>query len=167
MNLLLPRDIPLGRLIDFAARVLSQRWSRYLAEHHGLTPAGMSVLFTLARGGQLTHREMADQCYVRPATLTGIVDTLERNGLVERRRDPADRRAVRLALTADGDRHVRELSDVMSTDRPLTSVDADPAKATVIREFLLELIHTMSDGEDPRLTAKHSRWQQDQDGKAC
>jgi MarR family transcriptional regulator, organic hydroperoxide resistance regulator len=167
VNLLLPQDIPLGRLIDFAARLLFQRWSRYLAEHHGLTPAGMSVLFTLARGGDLTHREMADRCYVRPATLTGIVDTLERNGLVERRRDPADRRAVRLALTAEGDKHARELFDVISTDRPLTSVDADPAKAAVIREFLLELIHTMSDGEDPTLTAKHARWHQDRDGNPC
>ncbi|HEX7744603.1 MAG TPA: MarR family winged helix-turn-helix transcriptional regulator [Micromonosporaceae bacterium] len=167
MDLLLPRDIPLGRLIDFAARLLTQRWSRYLAEHHGLTPAGMSVLFTLARGGDLTHREMADRCYVRPATLTGIVDTLERNGLVERRRDPADRRAVRLALTAEGDRHARELFDVISRDRPLTSVDADPAKAAVIREFLLELIHEMSDGKDPTLTPRNARWHVDQDGATC
>jgi len=167
VNLLLPRDFPLGRLIDLAARLLSQRWSRYLTEHHGLTPAGMSVLFTLARGGELTHREMADQCYVRPATLTGIVDTLERNGLVERRRDPADRRTVRLALTADGERHAGKLLDLISSDRPLTSVDADPAKAAVIREFLLELIHTMSDGEDPTLTAKHRQWRPDQDGDTC
>lgn len=162
-----PREFPLGRLVDVAARLLSQRWSRYLAEHHGLTPAGMSVLFALAGSGQQTHREIADRCYVRPATLTGIVDTLERNGLVERRRDADDRRSVRLALTTEGDRHVHELLDVISTDRPLTSVDADPAKAAVIREFLLELISATSEGEDPIVIQKHLRGQPTPGGEPC
>ncbi|MFC7548275.1 MarR family winged helix-turn-helix transcriptional regulator [Plantactinospora sp. GCM10030261] len=167
MELLTPRDFPLGRLIDLAARLMSQRWSRYLAEHHGLTPAGMSVLFTLAQGGHMTHRRMAEVCYVRPATLTGIVDTLERSGLVERRRDAADRRAVHLALTSEGERHARELLGVISTDRPLTSVDADPAKAAVIREFLLELIQATSEGEDPTVIEAHLRGGRTPGGEPC
>ncbi|MFB9235185.1 MarR family winged helix-turn-helix transcriptional regulator [Plantactinospora siamensis] len=151
MDLVRLDDVPLGRLLHVAGRMVGQRWSAYLADRHGLTPAGMHVLFTLAHSGELGHREIAERCFVRPATLTGIVDTLERRGLVERRRDAADRRTVRLALTADGRRHVRELSELTQRRDPLTSVDADPANAAVIRSFLLELIGTMSDGEDPVL----------------
>jgi DNA-binding MarR family transcriptional regulator len=126
----------------------SQRWNRYLAERHGLTGAGMFTLLTIAQQGEMTHREIADRCFVRPASLTGVVDTLERDGLVERRRHEADRRSVRLALTADGATHAQAILAVTRSNPPLTSVDADPTKAAVIREFLLELIETMSTGED-------------------
>jgi DNA-binding MarR family transcriptional regulator len=44
---------------------------------------------------------------VTTATLTGILDTLERNGYIERKRHPTDRRRVNLHLTAEG-RHVRD-----------------------------------------------------------
>jgi DNA-binding MarR family transcriptional regulator len=145
------RNAPLGRLVAVAGHLVEQYWGRYLAEHHGLTSAGMRVLFILSRTGDATHREVAEHCFVRPATLTGIVDTLERDGFVERRRDSADRRTVRLALTDQGHQHAQVLTDLIHGDPPLTSVDADPVKRAVIREFLIELILTTSDGEDGRL----------------
>ncbi|GAB3143749.1 hypothetical protein GCM10027290_20590 [Micromonospora sonneratiae] len=141
-------DAPLGRLVAVAGHLMSQQWSRFLAEHHGLTPAGMVALLTIARNGELSHREVAARCFVRPATLTGVIDTLERDGLVERRRGATDRRTVRLALTPAGTDRIGTLLTVIRSNPPLTSVDADPAKAVVIREFLLELIKTMSMGED-------------------
>ncbi|MEU7618550.1 MarR family winged helix-turn-helix transcriptional regulator [Micromonospora rifamycinica] len=146
---------PIGRLLAVAGHLADQRWGRYLAEHHGLTPAGMRVLFTLTHVDDATHGDVADRCFVRPATLTGIVDTLERDGFVERRRDEADRRSVRLALTDKGRERTRALVDRIHTDTPLTSVDADPAKRAVIRDFLIDVITTMSDGEDNRLSTQH------------
>jgi len=142
---------PLGRLIAIAGHVVEQHWGRYLAEHHGLTSAGMRVLVILARLGDTTHREVAERSFVRPATLTGIVDTLERDGFVERRRDVNDRRSVQLTLTDKGREHAQALIEMMHSNRPLTSVDADPAKQAVIREFLAELIATMSEGDVGRL----------------
>jgi DNA-binding MarR family transcriptional regulator len=46
--------------------------------------------------------ELARQWQVTPAVITGIVDRLERRGLVRREPDPADRRRLRLALTECG-----------------------------------------------------------------
>ncbi|MGB2568219.1 MarR family winged helix-turn-helix transcriptional regulator [Micromonospora citrea] len=148
------RQVPIGRLVSVAGHLVDQHWGRYLAEHHGLTPAGARVLFTLAGIQDATHRQVAEQCFVRPATLTGIVDTLERDGFVVRRRDTTDRRSVQLALTDRGREHLRQLVDLIHRDTPLTSVDADPAKKAVIREFLTELIVSMSDGEDSRLNPR-------------
>ncbi|MEU3453867.1 MarR family winged helix-turn-helix transcriptional regulator [Micromonospora sp. NPDC006766] len=142
---------PIGRLVSIAGHLVDQHWGRYLAEHHGLTSAGMRVLFILSRVGDSTHREVAERCFVRPATLTGIVDTLERDGFVERRRDTTDRRSVQLTLTDKGREHAQALIEVIHSDRPITSVDADPAKRAVIREFLTELITTMADGDIGRL----------------
>ncbi|MEO3775366.1 MarR family winged helix-turn-helix transcriptional regulator [Micromonospora sp. B11E3] len=160
VNLVCLDDVPLGRLLAIAGHVVGQRWNRYLAEEHGLTQAGMATLMTLARFGELPHRAVAELCFVRPATLTGIVDTLERDGLVERRRDEADRRSIRLALTPAGRERVAAVTTIIHSGRPLTSVDADPAKAAVIREFLLEII---SLGEEPHVTMPEAR----PEGPAC
>ncbi|WP_320065824.1 MarR family winged helix-turn-helix transcriptional regulator [Micromonospora sp. RTGN7] len=153
-------DVPLGRLLVTAGHIVGQHWNRYLAEEHGLTQAGMGTLITLARHGELPHRVVAERCFVRPATLTGIIDTLERDGLVERHRDDADRRSVRLALTPAGRERVTKLTALMRNTGPLTSVDADPAKAAVIREFLFEVI---SSGEEPKMTSPNAR----PEGPAC
>ncbi|MER7457124.1 MarR family transcriptional regulator [Micromonospora sp. NPDC126480] len=140
MNLFRLHDVPIGRLLVVAGHLTSQRWNRLLAEEHGLTQAGMVTLMTLHEHGELPHRAVAERCFVKPATLTGIVDTLERDGLVERQRDDTDRRSVKLTLTAAGRARVETLQAVLRSDRPLTPVDADPAKAAVIREFLLAVI---------------------------
>ncbi len=150
MGLIQLADAPLGRLMVVAGHLTSQRWNRYLADEHGLTQAGMVTLMALARHGELPHRTVAELCFVRPATLTGIVDTLERDGLVERLRDAADRRSVKLALTPAGRARLEALTAVIQSPRPLTSVDADPEKAAIVRRFLLEVIGS---GEDPGTTA--------------
>jgi MarR family 2-MHQ and catechol resistance regulon transcriptional repressor len=155
---------PLGRLISIAGHVVEQHWGRYLAEHHGLTSAGMRVLLVLLRAGDSTHREMAERCFVRPATLTGIVDTLERDGFVARRRDPHDRRSVQLSLTDKGREHALAIIDLIHSNRPLTSVDADPAKQAVIREFLTEIITSMSDGDLRRLNRNSESHTEDPSG---
>jgi MarR family transcriptional regulator, organic hydroperoxide resistance regulator len=143
------RDAPTGRLLAIAGHVAVRRWRQLLAERHGLTPAGMQVLFALLKEERVSHREMAQRCFVRPATLTGVVDTLAKSGYVERERGAApDRRAVLLKLTASGKAVATQLSDLAQRRAPLTSVDADPAQEAVIREFLLEIIHTLGAGEE-------------------
>lgn len=147
MELVGLHDVPLGRLVAVAGNLANRRWSQYLG-HHGLTPAGMSVMMTLHAHGELTHRETASHCFIRPATLTGIVDTLEKTGHVKRLRTGDDRRTVRLALTQTGAERITQIVKLVHAGQPLTSVDADPAKAAVIREFLLELIGNISEGEE-------------------
>jgi DNA-binding MarR family transcriptional regulator len=58
------------------------------------------VLFRLSRQPGLRQIELADILDVEPITLSRIIDRLSEAGLVERRTDPADRRAWRLEVTA-------------------------------------------------------------------
>ncbi|MFE0589442.1 MarR family winged helix-turn-helix transcriptional regulator [Micromonospora echinospora] len=134
------RDAPLGRLLVVAGHLVAQRWNRRLTEEYGLTQAGLATLMTLDQYGTLTHRAVAERCFVRPATLTGIVDTLERDGLVSRQRDETDRRAVRLTITPAGREKIAGPAALVAANPPLTSVDAEPERAAVIRDFLLEVI---------------------------
>ena len=68
----------------------------------GATKAQWRVLARLHRsGGGIRQIELADALDVEPITLCRMIDRLEEAGLVERRRDEADRRAWRIHLTKE------------------------------------------------------------------
>ncbi len=62
----------------------------------------MGVLFRLYRCGDTPLGDLADDLESSPRNITGLVDHLERDGLVERVPDPEDRRSVRARLTEAG-----------------------------------------------------------------
>ena len=68
----------------------------------GLTPTQLGVLEALLHKGAMTHRDLGRKVLTSAGNMTDVVDKLERRGLVRRMRDPADRRAVRVELTAPG-----------------------------------------------------------------
>jgi DNA-binding MarR family transcriptional regulator len=59
-------------------------------------------------GGPRTPAELADAAGVTRATMTGLIDTLERDGFVKREPDPDDRRMMSVRLTAKGDRFLND-----------------------------------------------------------
>ena len=59
-------------------------------------------------GGPRTPAELADAAGVTRATMTGLIDTLERDGFVKREPDPDDRRMMSVLLTAKGDRFLND-----------------------------------------------------------
>jgi MarR family transcriptional regulator, transcriptional regulator for hemolysin len=65
----------------------------------GVTTAQWRVIAHLGHSPGLKQVELAERLDVEPITACRIVDRLEEAGLVERQRDPEDRRAWRLVLT--------------------------------------------------------------------
>jgi MarR family transcriptional regulator, organic hydroperoxide resistance regulator len=64
--------------------------------------AGLGVLRVLMGADGLKASEVADRAWSSPGTLTAVVNTLVRDGFVERRPDAGDRRVVRLYITDQG-----------------------------------------------------------------
>ncbi|HWK25273.1 MAG TPA: MarR family transcriptional regulator [Solirubrobacter sp.] len=67
-----------------------------------LSRSAASVLATLRDSGPRRITELAESEAITQPTVTALVGRLERDGLVERRRDPEDARAVRVHLTDEG-----------------------------------------------------------------
>ena len=78
----------------------------------GVTRAQWKVLFRLARQPGLRQIELADMLDIEPITLSRIVDRIEEAGFVERRPDPADRRAWRLHVTAQAQPLIAKLRKI-------------------------------------------------------
>ncbi len=97
--------------IGETAHALRKAFDR-LAVGLGVTRAQWKVLFKLTRTPGLRQVELADMLDLEPITLCRIVDRLEEAGLVERTRDPEDRRAWRLHVTAKAQPLVAQLQGV-------------------------------------------------------
>jgi DNA-binding MarR family transcriptional regulator len=67
----------------------------------------LSVLHTLSRNGPLRLTDLTATEQLKQPAITSLVARLERDGLVSRRRDPRDGRAVLLSLTREGRKIVR------------------------------------------------------------
>jgi DNA-binding MarR family transcriptional regulator len=76
--------------------------SRLLARESDLTTSQLIVLQIVAREGKVTPSTVAQATSLTQATVTALVDKLERRGLVSRRRDTEDRRRIWLEPTATG-----------------------------------------------------------------
>lgn len=74
-----------------------------VAERHGLTPIQAKLLFVLIFGSRVMGN-LAATFGVEKAALTGLVDRVERRGLVRRSFVPGDRRAFQVTLTDNGQR---------------------------------------------------------------
>jgi DNA-binding MarR family transcriptional regulator len=80
----------------------SRRVTRAVAEQYGLTGSQLLVLKMLEPRGQVSLSALSEEIRAKNSTVTGIVDRMERDGLVVRRRSGDDRRVVHIELTAKG-----------------------------------------------------------------
>lgn len=88
----------IGVLVSDVTRLLRRRFDAQ-ARSIGVSRAQWRVLIALARAEGINQAGLAERLDVETITVGRMVDRLEEAGLVERRADPADRRAWRLFLT--------------------------------------------------------------------
>lgn len=74
----------------------------FQAEGHAMTPEQWIVLVRLWQDDGATQTELGESTLKDKATLSRILDVMERNGLVVRRLDPVDGRSRRVHLTRAG-----------------------------------------------------------------
>ena len=99
----------LTRAIKESLRELSNQLSllnHHVGAHVELKDVDLDCLELINRHGPLNPSALARRAGLHPATMTGILDRLERGGWIVRERDPADRRAVLLHARRERAREV-------------------------------------------------------------
>ena len=142
----IPEDAPLHTLLLAASRVMGAFYASTLVQAGlRISPAGLGVLRVLLARDGLKSSDVAARGWSSPGTLTSVVNTLVREGYVERRPDPGDRRVVRLYVTDEGR---RICADYLALAGPRWR-DAfgfvSPADEPVIRKFFVDMIGQFSE----------------------
>lgn len=89
-----------------ASTLLTQRLEAEVHHPAGWSMAGFRVMFCVWVAGGLEPRDIARLSGLSRAAVSSVLNTLERDGLVERTRESADRRLVTVRLTTDGSRRL-------------------------------------------------------------
>ncbi|CAM3320709.1 MarR family winged helix-turn-helix transcriptional regulator [Kibdelosporangium persicum] len=92
----------MGLTVARTAKVLGRAFDDVLAETGG-SLSTWTILFALKTSATASQRELAEAAAIQGATLTHHLNGLEADGLVTRRRDPANRRVHLVELTEAGE----------------------------------------------------------------
>lgn len=110
-----------------------------VARQNDLTPQQTQLLCIL-HNGPVGMGELGRLLHLEKSSLTGLIDRVERRGLVARVRDENDRRALRVAVTDEGSRlGMRTHNQVTERLQALTAalIDDDVRRAAELLETLL------------------------------
>jgi MarR family transcriptional regulator, transcriptional regulator for hemolysin len=97
-----PAARPIGLTLARTAKIVGRAFDDALAAAGGSTPIWL-ILISLKTQPTVNQRELADAVGIQGATLTHHLNAMEADGLIIRRRDPANRRVHQLRLTEAGE----------------------------------------------------------------
>lgn len=134
-------DAPLQALLLSATKLLGV-FAEQTVHAAGLkvSIAGLGVLRVLMAGDGLKSSEVAERCWSSPGTLTAVVNTLVRDGFVERRPDDSDRRVIRLYITDSGRAIVGQYVTQAAPQWRKAFDFTGPDDEAVVRRFFVQLI---------------------------
>ena len=104
--------------------------------HVGLNDVDLDCLDLIARHGPLSPSALAERAALHPATMTGILDRLEKGGWVVRDRDPSDRRAVLVRPLRDRSAELVRLYSGMNSSMSEICAGYGDAELAVLADFL-------------------------------
>ncbi|SFJ86291.1 DNA-binding transcriptional regulator, MarR family [Streptosporangium canum] len=102
----------------------------------GVAPSDVGLLRMIATRPGRSQQSLAEELGVVPSRVVALVDGLERKGLVERRRNPQDRRNYALHLAAEGERVMAGMRDLASAHEDEICAALDDTQRAQLTELL-------------------------------
>jgi DNA-binding MarR family transcriptional regulator len=109
----------------------------------GLHPRMWGALNVLDAEGEITQLELGRRVGVDPSTMVATIDELEAKGFVERRRNPTDRRAHALHITAAGRKSLAEGRKLAQRSSDDLFAPLDPAEREQLHDLLTKLANAV------------------------
>jgi len=115
--------------------------NHHVGGHLELTDVDLACLDLIARHGPLSPSALARRAGLHPATMTGILDRLERGGWVARERDPSDRRAILVRALRDRGAQLIRLYAGMNTLMDEICAGYEDTELELLADFLRRTAH--------------------------
>jgi len=114
--------------------------SQKMSKHYGLTGPQSLVLRLLIKKGALSSADLSRQMYVTPSNITGIIDRLEKKGLVERIRKQGDRRVALITLTQSGQKLGKTIPDPIEKKFINQLADLEPEHLQILAMTMNQIL---------------------------
>ncbi|GGF06590.1 putative HTH-type transcriptional regulator YsmB [Halobacillus andaensis] len=130
--------------LRYIAGIIKQK-GREILDHYPITAPQFVALQWLLEKGDLTIGELSNHIHLACSTTTDLVDRMEKNALVERVRDPKDRRVVRIHVLNKGKQIIHEVIEKRQeylqgvlNDMPKEDVETLNKLLSLLHENMLE-----------------------------
>lgn len=141
------------RLAAITRRAVGERMANESWAHEaGFRPGCIGVLRVVAAREPVSQREVSEALLLDPSDLVTLVDILEAAGLVERRRDPADRRRYALEVTPRGQLAVVRLREINRETNEELLAPLDEHERAQLAELIGRVVRHHTGGPDPAAT---------------
>ncbi len=121
-----------------ASRAGARFWQQKVAPY-GVTSAQALVLLSLSEKDQVKSRHIGEQTELDSATLAGLLDRLASSGLVERRPNPDDRRAILVCLTEQGEKIAGRIQAIVEIENQAFLSALTPEEGLILKSLLKKL----------------------------
>ena len=140
------RESSAGYLVNWAARLFTRALERRLS---GSSAGSMPVFFALIDGRAQTQKELAHVAAVEQPTMANTLSRMERDGLIVRSPDPADRRSALISLTPLGRERASQALQAAGDTNELGMTPLAPSEREAFLEMLRRVIQYL-DADDNR-----------------
>ena len=138
------------RLAAITRRAIGDRMANESWAHDaGFRPGCIGVLRVVAAREPVSQREVSEALLLDPSDLVTLVDILEAAGLVERRRDPADRRRYALEVTPRGQLAVVRLREINRETNEELLAPLDEQERAQLAELIGRVVRHHTGEPDP------------------
>ncbi|CEO88882.1 Transcriptional regulator, MarR family [Syntrophaceticus schinkii] len=110
-----------------------------LLEKIGVYPGQHPLLFSLAKKGGQSQKELAEKLHIKAATMTVMLNRLEKSELIKRCADDDDRRVSRVYLTEKGRKTSREVKKALKTIDEECFGNFTAEERDLLRKFLMQM----------------------------
>jgi DNA-binding MarR family transcriptional regulator len=114
-----------------------------MSRQHGITGSQSMVLRSLFHNGPLSSADLSRRLYVTPSNITGVIDRLEKKGLVERLRKAGDRRVSLITLTGTGSEFSKSLPDPIEKRFISHLADLEPEHVQILGVAMNQILNYM------------------------
>jgi DNA-binding MarR family transcriptional regulator len=131
--------------------LLRQAWNAFhgalesALREHGLTGAQYAVVTVLARDPGMSGADLARACNTTPQAMNGVLATLERAGLIERRPHPTHGRVLQVNLTDEGARRLKAATPAVRALEKEMEEGLAPDQLTAVKEWLVSAAQRMEE----------------------
>jgi len=129
--------------------------SRHLAQEHGVTVPQLLCMLKIDELGPMTQKELSDAVFLNPSTIVGIIDRLEKAGILARQRSDEDRRRTSISLTPKGKQMVEESPSPLQQSLA-EGIESLPELEKATIALALERIIELIDQDPPSATLEDS-----------
>jgi MarR family transcriptional regulator, organic hydroperoxide resistance regulator len=119
-----------------AASAVRNHLEREILSRHGLSWTGFVVLWVVWVWESIETRTIAEEVGTSKASLTGVLKTLERDGLIIKKQSKIDRRLVLVTLTSDGRRMMKRIFPEFNKEEIFLASFIKPAEQKGVADAL-------------------------------